>query len=255
MNIKPKYLYRYRNLDDLNYRKDEINGNLFVSSSQGFNDFYDSFSMLSGENIGSNLSYIDLESDKKLAGFIESVITDGYETLNDELNKLLKITGRIACFNEGYQNMPMWYHYADKYKGICLEYEVDKIPPKLLGFLKPVIYVDVLPDGIKWLRDSKGNDCGCGIDSLEEFYYSKLKDWKYEKEWRIVLPTGVFYISQEQIPEGNLYSGELISFIKPSKVILGFEISKENEEEIKKYCADASVDVVKIKATQYGLKL
>ena len=33
------------------------------------------------------------------------------------------------------------------------------------------------------------------------------------------------------------------------------EISKENEEEIKKYCADAGVDVVKIKATQYGLKL
>lgn len=255
MDNKPKFLYRYRNLDDLKYREDEINGKLFVTSPKGFNDFYDSFSMLCSENFSLYLSRLDPNTDKEILKWVQSLILEEYETMNVKLNEILRSTGRIACFNEGYQNMPMWYHYADKYKGICLEYDVDKIPKNLFAYLKPVNYVDALPDGVKWFKTKHNKEESEAFNSLDEFYYSKLNDWKYEKEWRIVLPIGVFYSSHEQIPEDKLFSGELISFIKPSKVILGFEISKENEETIRTYCAVAGIEVVKIKATQYGLKL
>ena len=73
------------------------------------------------------------------------------EALNSQLDDFLKLL-RIVCFSESYKNLPMWWFYADRRKGVCLEFDTEHLNSELKLFTFPINYTNKLPDAIKTLN-------------------------------------------------------------------------------------------------------
>lgn len=116
--------------------------------------------------------------------------SDDYDMYTqDECVEKLTNLAYIKCFSESNKNNLMWAHYADSYKGVCVEYDISKLTDTtVLKQIFPVCYLETrrmfgsiehLMEYIKQeteekeLRDTKG------------IFLAKSNIWKYEKEWRI----------------------------------------------------------------------
>lgn len=87
----------------------------------------------------------------------------------------------ILSLTERYDSLPMWAHYADQAKGFVVRLEkLDAaFPGDATGSLnvpKPVSYAATFS--------------GMTFDpaTQDRLFFSKLADWSYEREWRIVMP-------------------------------------------------------------------
>jgi len=74
----------------------------------------------------------------------------------------------------------MWAHYAEQYKGICVEYDLAAVDD-VRAFLQPVYYSDKRPT-VK------------SFDELNTYFnvfasLCKAPEWKYEQEWRLTFFT------------------------------------------------------------------
>jgi hypothetical protein len=99
-------------------------------------------------------------------------------------------TFRILCLSELNDITPMWFGYADEYKGVVLEFSpVDELGSAFLS-ARPVVYQDTLPaiaDVNSWVNCALGQG-GLTYEYLfTEYLYVKTTAWSYEKEWRIVM--------------------------------------------------------------------
>lgn len=138
---------------------------------------------------------------------------------------------RICSFSITNENIPMWAHYADNSKGICIEYElidVDDIRP----FLQPVYYSDIR-SSVKSFKD---------INSYIHVTASicKSKVWEYEKEWRLT------YFTKAQIEGKN----NRLPVPTPKAIYLGlrFELnSEELKDEFWKIARDKNIPVFQMK--------
>lgn len=109
----------------------------------------------------------------------------------DELRKLWKAwlpDHRILCLTESPAHAAMWYHYADKYRGVVLEFRcVDELDSAWLG-AKPVTYPASKPpiytaDG--WAELLTLQNEAAIRAMLHAATYTKSPDWSYESEWRV----------------------------------------------------------------------
>lgn len=62
-------------------------------------------------------------------------------TCDQKFSEFMETRG-VSCFSEVNDGLLMWAHYADKYCGICLEFDTDN---ELFKKAKKVDYVDELP--------------------------------------------------------------------------------------------------------------
>lgn len=96
---------------------------------------------------------------------------------------------RVLCLSERNDVPPMWAHYADKGKGVVLEFKgtVDLDSPFLIA--QKVRYSQT-PPAIMCLKDWVKCSLGSSDKEFEDLYrevqYVKTTSWEYEKEWRIV---------------------------------------------------------------------
>lgn len=112
---------------------------------------------------------------------------------------------RVTCFSvSGWDNQLMWAHYANSYRGICIEYDFSKITFDM-GSLREVRYSDTRPilslrsiglkaiDVMKMLNDpikeyalkrAALNDEN--INFIIEQLTVKNSLWAYEQEWRLI---------------------------------------------------------------------
>lgn len=74
----------------------------------------------------------------------------------------------LLCFSEDWENPLLWSHYANKHRGICLGFDVDR------RVVHPVSYEQERPDFPDGSTD----------ESAEQLYSTKYKGWDYEREWR-----------------------------------------------------------------------
>ncbi len=82
----------------------------------------------------------------------------------------------------------MWYHYAEKYKGIVIELSCsDELDSVWLGAM-PIEYIESVPE----ISTAQGWAQMLFIPQQQIFEkllklccYSKTPDWGYEKEWRV----------------------------------------------------------------------
>lgn len=120
---------------------------------------------------------------------------------------------RVCSFSETNQSLLMWAHYANDYKGICVEYDlVDQ--DNVRGFVQPVYYSDKRPS-VK------------SFNQMNTHFYvfasiCKSRDWEYEKEWRLTF----FTESQVQGKNGKQ------SMPTPNSIYLGPRF-EDNPEELK----------------------
>ena len=112
--------------------------------------------------------------------------------IKNRLKQMLCLLGRrhetqyrIACFSEEKSSIPMWAYYANNHKGVCLEYDLEKLniedryEYELKRAFCKVHYSNYRP------KDKHGD-------------YSlvvKSSQWSHEKEWRLICDTKSDYIS------------------------------------------------------------
>lgn len=95
---------------------------------------------------------------------------------------------RILCLTESPTHVAMWHHYADKYRGVVLEFTcIDELGSAWLA-AKPVTYPPEKPavytaDG--WAELMMLPPEAAIRAMLNAATYTKSPDWSYESEWRV----------------------------------------------------------------------
>lgn len=290
----PKKLYRYRTLSDENitkYRFGEIvRGELYMSHPSELNDPFEASSNLTASNpsayIRDKEDFTKLFKDKICSDDFERVfnsdswyenllayvaeksvpkdkvestkatlsqiVMEEFERINSKVSDMTRKMVRLACFTTTPDNLPMWNHYTSGHTGICLEYITEDITNIYqLNKLFPVYYVDKMPDMTNRLLQNRHPEFGF-IDYLT---MHKLKDWRYENEWRLIYDAGSWYFGPEDIPQDFWTRGMVIQFVRPARVIMGMRISEEHEKKIREYAGLAGISAIKATQTEYGLKI
>lgn len=223
INCLPNKLYKFIPLFDEKCedkkRLDAFeNGQIWFSSNELLNDPYENSGFYMDDSIF--LKY----------GFQKDVIIAA--------RKLLMESWLSASFTTNdYNNLPMWSHYANNYKGICIEYNViDKSKIHKVGYHDERIdisefYAFLLSESSKMLgsidyaRLNHDNMMKyAAVISSNAFY--KHTSWNYEQEYRIV---------QEKL---DAETGRLILCddigLKPHKVFCGVGCNQRNKNELKR---------------------
>jgi len=95
---------------------------------------------------------------------------------------------RILCLTESPAHTAMWYHYADRYRGIVLEFQcIDEIDSAWL-MAKPVSYPPEKPavyTAEGWAELLQMPHDAALRTIIDTATYTKSPDWSYESEWRI----------------------------------------------------------------------
>lgn len=182
----PKSLYRYSSIDEhtlRNLKQNEITATVPTE----FNDIYDSTFHFDSYSEGLRLIN-ELNEAGKEAGLDEVINNQNRDLLlkdsseKDE-HKLTYYTkdSKISCLSADFKDITMWSHYANKNKGICINYDFSKSKSNIANFIYPVIYIDKPIDMTDICKDSSKV-----ITAVLCSIISKFKDWEYEKEWRII---------------------------------------------------------------------
>ena len=231
-NIKDTYipnsLFRYRIYNDKYVKKEIINQEVYASIPSAFNDPYDSNYRNINKNILKDKEFIKHINNIKKNSNISDYDMDNFwniflSYMAEESSKSIRNNLRVSCFSAQENgnfpiNFPMWYHYADKYRGICIEYDMTKFNKNDLQrlFTFPIIY-----------KNFKYNflDIKC-IDNayLYNFLISIYKDesWSYENEWR-------FISAFDYIDNNNLSSNHINKYNKfyIKSIYIGYRASKK----------------------------
>ena len=55
---------------------------------------------------------------------------------------------------------------------------------------------------------------------MEYLAIHKLKDWRYENEWRLIYDAGSWYFGPEDVPEDFWTHGKSVPFIRPTRITM-----------------------------------
>lgn len=98
-------------------------------------------------------------------------------------------TLRILCLSEVNDNLAMWNHYADEYRGAVLRFEcADELDSALL-LARPVQYserpLDITSKDV-WTKIILDYDEEHLQRLFVDSWHHKTPEWGYEREWRVV---------------------------------------------------------------------
>ena len=146
-----------------------------------------------------------------------SKILDWFTLIDQKMAELFDNMLLVGSLCTDHTNPLMWAHYADSHKGFCVEYDYSNIGPESLLPL-PVVYAKhIVKMPWKYCMFPEGTKKPEFSSRLIQAVLTKHDVWKYENEWRILLPPNVE--QNHKMP-------------KISCVYLGAFCSKENEQTI-----------------------
>lgn len=91
-----------------------------------------------------------------------------------------KKSTKVSCFSLTNKNILMWSHYSSFHTGACIEFSTD--------ILKETFSQDCLIESVIYKRKLKAlNFSKYKEKAINHWILTKSKDWKYEKEKRIIL--------------------------------------------------------------------
>lgn len=158
---------------------------------------------------------------------------------------------KIKSFTENNNDLLMWSFYADGGKGVCIEYELERLDEEsrwILEHLYPVNYHDIrcksiseiqeiITDLFYFLKDSFDESDWIFPDdykSLKEvikFAFYKAKEWEQENEWRIIISN--MRLKLDENIKKKLIKEDTIYFNCISRIYCGVRIDSEKKENIK----------------------
>jgi len=118
------------------------------------------------------------------------------------LGQMIKDRFQVMCFSgaqhNGWDNEMMWAHYADRQRGICLEFDEQELITGLLEqypettyYMQNVNYLKKQKDG-PWLEWNQGEDMDWNFKQIQLNHYSRLifhksHFWEKEDERRLLV--------------------------------------------------------------------
>ena len=137
----------------------------------------------------------------------------------------------VLSLSERYDSLPMWAHYADLAKGFVVMFEnLERTfvgdETGSLNLPKPVVYMEQF--------------LGMTFDpsTQDRLFFSKLSDWSYEREWRVVTALNACRRSSD----GKLYLRD-IDPLHLTGVISGWRVHSDDlfslREELRRVNSDA----------------
>lgn len=193
---------------------------------------------------------IDLFQTAECEGELERKIKGVLSKLSTVVNAFRKHM-KVCCLTQCKDNQKMWEEYADGYTGFVIEYNISKAEhntdvASVIAKTFPVQYyqrmpkVPLLPFIQKsYKKELYGKDISVH-DAIKKLYkqiFVKKKEYSVEQEWRIVAETSK------------------ISFPIISAVYMGYRISEENAERLKKICCDKHIALYQQRFHPYTRKM
>lgn len=258
-------LYKYRSWDNKFHRAILIHNQIYLPSIEELNDPFDfqlnfNFSLLdTDEKINEylNLMYQGYRNNNELTPddliVLQNIITrnksliktNPTEFANKYMQYVLANNKKhfgILCLSKSWNNILMWSHYSENHTGFCVGFNKKKLIELNHFECGTVIYTRKYPliDPLKHKKMSFE-------ESIKESF-TKSIDWKYEKEFRL---SKIWY------PEIPTKAERLYQFDDDiiDEVIIGLEMSSNNEKEIREICRRKNIPVFKIKKVDYKFTL
>jgi hypothetical protein len=131
----------------------------------------------------------------------------------------------VLCLSELHDDILMWAHYADSHRGCCLIFNPAE---PFFATAQPVHYREDRPHVNPLVHSEE--------QMLDAAMFSKSNHWSYEREWRILQyknGAGVYTVPSPALVQ----------------VVLGAEISAENEAKVLQWVAKASTTVSVVSAS------
>jgi hypothetical protein len=183
---------------------------------------------------------------KQFREWLEVQLRAWEEKFKEALSATHKDSLKVCSFSETQYSIIMWSHYADQHRGFCIEYETESLPPEhlLLRMLYPVIYSKKLFDGTKYYRAALENKQGFNILFPTLAALHKSPEWKYEKEWRLVIPANMIKAASPwRVPT-------------PKRLYLGSRMTDHNKQQILRICKKKGIEVhnMHLKIGSFSLK-
>lgn len=153
-------------------------------------------------------------------------------TLEKGLNELFYMNFKVCCLCTSNKSKLMWSHYADSYKGICIEYDFSDLSAEMQPM--PVIYTNTrlqFPWEVAVKATPKSQNEA--ITHFMKALLTKDQIWSYENEWRLIIQADS---GKDDIPA------------PPIKCIyLGALCSDESKSQIKAVADKLSIPVRQMK--------
>lgn len=216
-SYRPAKLYKYQPFDTqaLENLKSQV---IYFGSPLRFNDPYDcavrpKFKQLSDAEVElARVRYLartDLprEARRQFESFDRNtlrnkLIRSAADSIQIHIDKFLATNG-VSCFSERNDNLLMWSHYAQHGKGFCLEFSGQH---ETFNLIRPVKYRDAIPE--LDLRPILLEDNFDAV--LDDLFFSKSADWKYEQEWRAIHNSaGTAYVYPGEALTGVYFGSEM----------------------------------------------
>lgn len=212
----PNKLYKYQKID-LNRLKNLEDGKLYFSNRKNLNDPFD-------------LLPVFYDEDEVVSFLKEQDSPANNLSKEDIINKIDKVLNsfsdhiKILSLSTSIYNIPLWTHYGDNHRGMCIEYDIDRLDrdSDFYDCLLKVSYIDKKIEITELLKNTLSNLINhdeIKIDKVFLLYFTltmKHKSWQYENEWRIILKSN----SGECGIEKNL--------MKVNAIYLGKDCRKED---------------------------
>lgn len=123
----------------------------------------------------------------------------------------------LICFSSSYECPLMWAHYAEKHKGVCLVFEVNKVNLYNVKYSTKLLRFD--------------NSRNLGLGDAEKIASTKYYKWSYEREYRKFVKFDLAKFDEIT----KCYFESFSEDIKLVEVILGCKYDKEVLKEMLDY--------------------
>lgn len=189
----PRFLYKYRGFagefDEDNLRDAIVHSVVRLSAPVEFNDPFDMRCrfIVEGteqERLARYTSLIDEQmryaspADKRVAIGNMMAATQHGGKIQRSVSSIRQTTG-VYCFAGNAKSVLMWSHYADKHRGVCLQFDTSRDFPVLS---RAVRVIQVKGENLPTVNYIVGF-----MDQIEGMLLSKHEGWEYEQERRIIL--------------------------------------------------------------------
>ena len=225
-------LYKYRSLS-MHAIDDIVNNKITLTSIGEFNDIFDGaihqYGSLEEIEAAAEAWWTEMETHRiaaRLPGGLlrrDDIVKPYIEHLKTEarlkFRELDYLGTFVCCFSKENSSTLMWAHYADSNKGLCIEYDFNKLPiPKgdlLRSSIFPVAYTSEPIDVGDLLSETGSQIYQYPLDAAVLCTaLNKASVWQYEQEWRIIWVLASSLEMDQRLTINSL--------IVPSKLYFGY---------------------------------